>query len=149
MTDKYAFILADLLKRNTELHGKALKKKGQKVTWPDKTRKVVIKELRCLNPSGSLRGFSGYLWRQIRQQNITTRCIYQLLLQWAFLLTEKGLLHFYTDDYEKLIHELNDTINAGAEGVVEDISADEIVGEWEYMKNYLMELHGLVENYDV
>lgn len=62
------------------------------------------------------------------------------MLQWALLLTEKGLLAFYTDDYEALILELQTTIEGGAEGQVEDISPEEIIEEWEFMKIYLPEV---------
>lgn len=145
MTDTYCYILADLLKRNTELHGFAIK--GQKVTWPDVTRKICIKELRRIKSNGALMAFSGLLWHKLRRQDITTRCIYQLLLQWALKLTEEGLLHFYTEDYEALILELQTTIEAGAEGEVEDIPPEEIIAEWEFMQGYLPELHRLVEEF--
>ncbi len=147
-SDTFCFILCDLLKRNTELHGNELKRRGQKITWPDITRKVCIKELRCIKANGGLMAFSGLLWHRLRSQNITTRCIYQLLLQWAFLLTEKGLLAFYTDDYEALILELQTTIEGGADGAVDDIPAEEIIEEWEFMRGYLTELHKLVEDYE-
>jgi hypothetical protein len=144
--DTYCYILADLLKRNTELHGREIKKRGQLVTWPDVTRKICVKELRLIKADGKLKAFCGLVWYHLRGYNITTRCIYQLLLQWALLLTEKGLLGFYTDDYKNLIEELQTTIEGGAEGVVEDIDSNEIVGEWEEMKNnYLIALHNMVE----
>lgn len=148
MTDTSCYILCDLLKRNTELHGKEVAKRGQKVTWTDVTRKVCIKELRCIKSNGGLMAFSGLLWHRLRCQNITTRCIYQLLLQWAFLLTEKGLLAFYTDDYEALILELQTTIEGGAEGQVEDIPPEEIIEEWEYMQRFLPELQRMVEEFE-
>lgn len=146
--DKYCFILADLLKRNTELHGKELSKRGQKVIWPDTTRKICIKELRKIPVNGGARAFSGLLWSKLRLENITTRCIYQLLLQWALLLTEKELLSFYTEDYEALLDELRTTIEGGAEGAVEDIPPKEIIEEWEFMKTYLPILHKMVEEYN-
>lgn len=146
MTDTFCYILCDLLKRNTELHGAALKKRGQKVDWPNVTKKVCVRELRKI-PLNYI-GLSGLIWSQLRKQNITTRCIYQLLLQWALLLTEKGLLAFYTDDYEALILELQTTIEGGAEGQVEDISPEEIIEEWEFMKIYLPDLHRMVEEFE-
>lgn len=147
MSDKYGYILADLLKRNTELHGREIAKRGQKVEWPNVTRKVCIGELRKIKANGSLMAFSGLLWHRLRCQNITTRCIYQLLLQWALLLTEKGLLGFYTDAYEALILELQTTIEGGADGAVDDISPEEIQAEWEFMQGYLTALHDMVEQY--
>ncbi len=148
MTDTFCFILCDLLKRNTDLHGAELKRRGQKITWTDVTRKVCIAEIRKIKPDAKLMAFSGLIWHRLRGQNITTRCIYQLLLQWAFLLTEKGLLAFYTDDYEALILELQTTIESGADGAVDDIPAEEIIEEWGFMKGYLPELHRLVEEYE-
>lgn len=148
MTDVYCFILCDLLKRNTELHGKEIAKRGQKVTWPSIARKVCLSEIRKIKPDAKLMSFSGLLWHRLRCQNITTRCIYQLLLQWALLLTEKGLLAFYTDDYEALILELQTTIESGAEGQVEDIPPEEIIEEWGYMQGFLPELQRMVEEFE-
>lgn len=145
MSEVYCYILCDLLKRNTELHGKELARRGQKVTWPDTTRRICIRELRRIKANGATIGLSGSLWHKLRLQDITTRCIYQLLLQWALLLTEKGLLHFHTEEYEALILELKDTIEKGADGVVDDIPAEEIIQEWEFMKGYLPELHKMAQ----
>ena len=142
----YGYILAELLKRNTELHGNALEKQGQRIKWPSEARKVILGELRRYKANGKLKAFSGLLWGKLRLHDITTRQIYQLLLQWALYLTEKGLLFTYTENYEALLEELRYTIESGAEGVVEDITPEEILEEWEIMKNnYLLALHGECE----
>lgn len=147
MSDSFGYLLAELLKRNTELHGKELRKRGDNPQWPWDARKVIIKELASYPLGGKLKAFSGLLWGRLRKQDITTRHIYGLLLQWALLLTEKGLLGFYTDDYEALIEELRHTIESGADGAVEDIPAEEIVAEWEFMQGYLNGLHGMCEQW--
>jgi len=146
-SDKYGYLLAELLKRNTELHGNALLKRGNKAKWPGETRKVIIGELSKYPFDSKLKAFSGLVWHKLRSQNITTRCIYQLLLQWAILLTEKELLSFYTEDYEALIEELRHTIESGVEGEVSDIPPEEILEEWDFMKGYLMDLHNMCEGW--
>lgn len=148
MSDTYGYILAELLKRNIELHGRELKRRGKKAKWPETARKIIMDELIHYPFDSKLKAFSGLLWGKLRKQNITTRHIYGLLLQWALLLTEKGLLSFYTDDYEGLVEELRITIESGAEGIVEDIPPEEIVEEWEFMRGYLLELHGMVEQFN-
>lgn len=145
--ESYGYLLAELLKRNTELHGKALEKKGRKVKWPGEARKIILGELRKYKVDGRSKAFSGLLWGRIRRHDITTRQIYQLLLQWALHLTEKGLLFTYTADYEGLLEELCTTIESGAEGIVEDISPEEIIAEWESMKDYLTALHNECEEW--
>jgi len=147
MSEHYGYLLAELLKRNTELHGKELRKRGANPQWPWDARKVIIKELASYPLDGKLKAFSGLLWGRLRKQDITTRQIYILLLQWAVKLTEKKLLNFYTSDYEDLIEELRHTIESGAEGVVDDIPPEEIVEEWEFMQGYLDSLHGMCEQW--
>lgn len=147
--DKYAFVLADLLKRNTELHGAALKQRGKKVLWPAKTRVVCLTEIRAIKADAKLKAFSAKVWWMIKGLNVTTRCIYALLLQWAVLLSDKKLFGFYTEDYESLILELQATIEGGAEGEAVGINPDEILKEWEFMKQYLIELHELVEKFEI
>lgn len=147
MSDSYGYILAELLKRNTELHGRELCRIGEEAKWPGNARKIIMGELREYKASGGLKAFSGLVWHKLRKQDVTTRQIYGLLLQWALLLTEKELLGFYTADYEALIEELRHNIESGAEGVVEDIPAEEILEEWEFMKQYLMALHGECEGW--
>lgn len=147
MSEHFGYILAELLKRNTELHGRELLKRGNKDIWPKLTRKIIIAELAKYTLDGKLKAFSGLVWNKLRSQDITTRHIYGLLLQWAVLLTEKGLLSFYTEAYEFLIEELRHTIESGAEGVVDDIPPEEIIEEWEFMKSYLDSLHNMCEGW--
>lgn len=149
MNDIYSYILADLLKRNTRLHGRELEKRNISAKWPSVTNDICLKELQRINPTSKMMAFSGLIWHKLRQQNITTRCIYQLLLQWALLLTEKGLLSFYTSDYENLLIELKTTIESGSEGAVEDIPPQEIIDEWNFMKDFLPQLLEMVENYKI
>lgn len=148
MSDSYGYLLAEFIKRNTELHGKELLRRGSKDKWPAKARKTIITELSKYPFNGKLKAFSGHIWGKLRCQDITTRHIYGLLLQWALLLTEKGLLNFYTQDYEELFEELKYTIESGAEGAVENIPSDEIIAEWEMVKNnYLITLHKTCEEW--
>ncbi len=147
MPDSFGYILAELLKRNTQLHGKELLKRGKRVKWPIDAQKIIMGELTRYPFDSKLKAFSGLLWGKLRRHDITTRHIYGLLLQWALLLTEKELLSFYTQDYEALIDELRITMESGAEGEVEDIPPEEIVEEWEFMQSYLMDLHGMVEEW--
>lgn len=146
MSDKYSYILAELIKRNTQLHGSALKKRNIKAEWPGVTIDVINKEIRA-NPFKSdtkLKAKSGRVWGWLRGQNVTTRHIYQLLLQWALYLTETQALHTYTEKYADLLEELRYVIETGAEGEVEDIPPEEIIAEWKYVQeNYYSQLHNL------
>lgn len=144
----YSFILADLLKRNTELHGYALEQRGIYQEWPAKTRKIIIKELK-LNPAtnGKIKAFSGLVWGQLRSQDITTRQIYALLLQWTLYLSESDKLVTFTKEYNDLLEELKCTIESGADGKVEDIPPEEIVAEWENMKEFHADLHVICEEW--
>jgi len=144
----YGYVLAELLKRNTELHGNELLKRGNRVSWVNEARKVIIVELRSYPVNYKLKAFSGFVWGRLRRQDITTRHIYILLLQWAVLLTEKGLLYFYTKEYEELIEELRITIESGAEGSVEDVSSGEIIDEWNFVEGYLVSLQNMCEEYE-
>ena len=146
MLDSYSYILAELLKRNTQLHGEALHKRGQRVTWPSVAIKTINKELQAhpLRSDTKLKAISGDVWGWLRRQDLTTRHIYQLLLQWALYLTAGKLLCTYTDDYAAVLEELRNTIETGAEGRVEDIDANEILQEWEYVQEqYYSLLHNL------
>lgn len=140
--NEYSFFLADLLKRNTELHGSALQKQGNYQEWPGKTRIALLKELR-LNPTnnGKIKAFSGLVWGQLRKKDITTRQIYGLLLHWALYLSEDDKLVTFTEDYAELLKELKFAIESGAAGEVEDIPPEEILAEWEMMKTYHADLH--------
>ncbi len=150
MLDVYGYILAELFKQNTHLHGKELWRRGNKTKWPANAKKIIVTELSKYPHDGKLKAFSGLIWNKLRQQNITTRHIYGLLLQWALLLTEKGFLCYYTKDYEGLIEELRSTLESGAEGEVKDIPPEEIIEEWEMVKErYLMELHSMCEEWMV
>lgn len=149
MSDTYSYILAELLKRNTELHGKELAKRGNYQRWTDDMKKVIVKEL-CKYPRGNnkLKAYAGYIWGQLMRQQMYTREIYQLLLQWALLLTENNLLFFYTKDYEDIINELRERIEEGAEGIHIELSPEEIIAEWESMKTYLPGLHDMCEEWE-
>lgn len=147
MSDSYGYLLAELLKRNTELHGKELWKRGDKVKWTGDTRKIIIAELAEYSFDSKLKAFSGLLWHYIRGLDITTRCVYALLLQWAIYLTESNLLGFYTINYDDLLEELRHSIESGAEGVVDGVVQDEVLEEWELMKDYLMPLHDMCESW--
>jgi len=143
----YGYILAELLKRNTELHGKALEKKGKPKEWPGVARKIIIKELAKYKQPASVKSYAGFIWGNLRRQDVTTRQIYMLLTQWALLLTNKGLLEFHTEDYEALLAETTNSFEKGAEGDVYDVSPEEIVNEWEFMQNYLNDLHEICEKW--
>lgn len=146
MSDSYAYILAELLKRNTQLHGNALNKRGKKVDWPLKAVKVIITEIRksSLKNNTKVKAQSGQIWGWLRSQNLTTRQIYQLLLQWALYLTTENFLYTHTGEYADLLEELRSSIEAGAEGEVEDIDANEIINEWHFLQeNYYSYLHNL------
>ncbi len=146
--EAYGYILAELLKRNTNLHGHALIKRGQQQKWPDEAKRIFAKELCKYTFNSKLKAFSGLVWGRLRAEDITTRHIYQLLLQWALYLTQNELLHIYTSEYEDLLEELRHTIESGAEGKVEDIPSNEIIEEWELVKNnYLLALHKMVEEW--
>lgn len=143
MSEKYAFILAELLKRNTQLHGDAIK---ERVKWPVDATKVINTEIRTgpFKTDTKLKAISGHVWGWLRGQNLTTRHIYALLLQWALYLTEQGMLNTYTEQYADLLDELRYTIETGAEGEVEDIPPEEIIEEWRFVQeNYYSLLHNL------
>lgn len=144
--ERYSYLLNELLLRNTQLHGSALKQRGNNAEWPDVTIDVARKELRCnINRRDTkLKAKSGQIWGWLRNNDISTRQIYQLLLQWALHLTEMGILYTYTDKYRDLLEELKYVIETGADGDVEDIPPEEIIAEWKFMQeNYYSFLHNL------
>jgi hypothetical protein len=147
VSESYGYILAELLKHNTNLHGRELVRHGKKQQWINDAKKIVVSELRQYPHNGELKAFSGLLWKDMKQQGFTTRHIYQLLLQWALELTKETQLYFYTQAYEDLFIELRHTIESGAGGVVKDILPEEIINEWEAVKDYLVILHGFCEQF--
>jgi hypothetical protein len=146
MDDKYGCILAELLRLNATLQSKCLKKRGKDATFSEGAKKACNRELRIYN-NPRAKAFAGMLWYRIRKLNVDTRCIYQLLLQWALHLTELGLLGFYTSEYEELHNTIRNSIESGVAGEFEDISPAEIEAEWELMQIYLTSLHGMVEQW--
>lgn len=146
MSEAYNYILAELIKRTTKLHGEALNERGQKVDWPAITVKITSKEIQAspYKSDTKLKAISGQVWGWLRGQYLSTRHIYQLLVQWALYLTNEGLLCTYTTEYADLLEELMITIEAGAEGEVSDINPEEILEEWKFMQeNYYSLLHNL------
>lgn len=146
MSDKYSYLLAEILKRNTQLHGNAIKEMGQKVVWPVDAIKVINTEIRGgpFKSDTKLKAISGHVWGWLRGQDLTTRHIYALLLQWGLYLTEKDMLYTYTEQYADLLDELRYTIETGAEGEVQDILPEEILEEWKFVQeNYYSLLHNL------
>lgn len=149
MQSAFSFIVADLLKRNMALHEEKMLEIGMVAEWPKQAFKICQKELRA-NPlppiiKANLVGFSGLMWGQIKGK-VDTVFISQLIIQWMLELKEMDLYIDYTEAYKDLLQEFVDTIDAGAEGKVENINKDLIVASWEFVKEkYLSELHVLAE----
>jgi hypothetical protein len=145
--DTYSYVLADLLKRNSHLLGQALKRKGIIQPWTDEMKNVISRELRKYPINTKLISYSGWIWGRLMRQELLTREIYILLLQFAADITEKNLLSMYNDEYMEMLDELRKRIEEGADGKHKEVSEETTLQEWEKMKDYLPALHQMCEEW--
>ena len=133
----YNIIAADLIKRNSLFLAKELAKKGVIVEWPETAKKICVKEIRS-NPlpqdmKRKIVAGTGFIWSWLRDQPITTREIYILLVNW--LLSVESSVH--TKEFDDLCSEFGFSIEAGYNGT-DGINKDEIQAEWAFIEvNYL------------
>ncbi len=148
MSDVHCFILANLLRLNTNLHGKALKKQGNPQLWTETMKATIAKELSRHPKNLKLNAYSTWIWGRFMGHGLYTREIYILLLQWGVRLTELKMLYMLTDDYVNLLDELRLRIEEGADGKHKEISAAETLKEWDAMQEYLPELHKMADDFE-
>lgn len=142
------YIFADLIQRNTEYHGKKLRRKhGIDFQWVNLSREICKKEKRLSRSSGREKAASGFLWRFILGLSLSTREIYFLITCWLLELDENVDVEFKTEEFKDLCIELKDSITAGIEGEVEEINQEECEVEWEKIRPLAVSIHEIYENY--
>ncbi len=127
LEDIHNLIAAELLKLNCGLLQRELEKRGQNVSWVGKAKQICVKEIRA-NPiqcKASLKGSCAFIWSWIRQQNISTREVFMLLVKW--LLEIKASV--FTQQFDDLCSEFGSVIEQGYNNET-DISGQEIQDEW-------------------
>ena len=127
LKDANNLIAAELFKLNCSHLEKCLPKGHDGLSWVIPAKRICINEIRqnTITNKTSLKASSAFIWSWIRQQDISTRGVYMMVVKWL-LDTEASM---FTKQFDDLCLEFGKVLEEGYNGET-DIPEDEIQEEW-------------------